>query len=176
MRGQGPLAYSLYSFRGTMTKKRESNKSEKKSAVAASRVRIGGKFVKLDEDGNVVLPERKEEPAPKEGRLAEKDVLLDTRLISEEDKAIIGTDSKAFFEIMLLRAPTFHQGEKAAKELLRIQHPSLQAVAMKQEVTVTKKELRWSYAPYHGMLERQDETGLEVPEPIEQPTPEESSE
>lgn len=158
-----------------MTKKRESNKSPRKSSVAAERPRIGGRFVKLDDDGNIVLPEVKEAP-PKEDSLSERDVLMDTRIISPEDKDLIGTDSKAFFERRLLSARTWYEGEKAAKELLKIQHPSLQAVAMKQEVTVTKKELRWSYAPYHGMLERQDETGLELPEPIEQPTPEESSE
>lgn len=63
--------------------------------------------------------------------------------ISKEDIEWIGGDSRRFLERALLRAETWEEGLKYAKELRALQHPTLSAVATKEE-RVDVIELRWT--------------------------------
>ena len=63
--------------------------------------------------------------------------------IREEDREYYGTDSRRFLERALLRAKTWEEGIKIAKELRALQHASLQAVQVKSETAHTLT-LRWS--------------------------------
>lgn len=68
---------------------------------------------------------------------------FNTDRITEEDRAYYGTDSRKFLERALLRAKSFEEGLKYAKELRMMQHPSLQAIQTKTDTTHTIT-LRWS--------------------------------
>ena len=63
--------------------------------------------------------------------------------ISEEDRDYFGYDSRKFLERALLRASTWEEGLKIAKELRALQHASLQAIQTKTDTTHTIT-LRWS--------------------------------
>ena len=63
--------------------------------------------------------------------------------ISDEDRAYFGEDSRKFLERALLRAKTWEEGLKIAKELRALQHASLQAIQTKTDTTHTIM-LRWS--------------------------------
>lgn len=63
--------------------------------------------------------------------------------ITDEDRAYYGTDSKKFLERALLRARTWEEGLRFAKELRMMQHPSLQSVQTRTDTTHTLT-LRWS--------------------------------
>jgi hypothetical protein len=63
--------------------------------------------------------------------------------IQDEDRDYFGYDSKKFLERALLRASTWEEGLKYAKELRMLQHPSLQSVQTKSDTTHTLT-LRWS--------------------------------
>lgn len=63
--------------------------------------------------------------------------------ISEEDRDYFGYDSRKFLERALLRASTWEEGLKIARELRALQHASLQAVQTKTDTTHTIT-LRWS--------------------------------
>lgn len=63
--------------------------------------------------------------------------------ISEEDREYFGTDSRKFLERALLKAKTWEEGLKIAKELRALQHASLQAIQTKTDTTHTIM-LRWS--------------------------------
>lgn len=66
-----------------------------------------------------------------------------TNSIADEDKAYYGSDSRKFLERALLKAKTWEEGLKYAKELRMLQHPSLQSVATTTD-TVHTITLRWS--------------------------------
>lgn len=63
--------------------------------------------------------------------------------INEEDRTYYGTDSRKFLERALLKAKTWEEGLKFAKELRMLQHPSLQSVQTRTESAHTLT-LRWS--------------------------------
>lgn len=63
--------------------------------------------------------------------------------INEEDREYYVTDSRKFLERALLRAKTWEEGLKYAKELRMLQHPSLQSVQTRADNTHTIT-LRWS--------------------------------
>jgi len=63
--------------------------------------------------------------------------------ISEADRDYFGYDSRKFLERALLRASTWEEGLKIAKELRALQHASLQAIQTKTDTTHTIT-LRWS--------------------------------
>jgi len=63
--------------------------------------------------------------------------------ITDEDREYYGLDSKKFLERALLRARTWEEGLKYAKELRAMQHASLQAIQTKSDTTHTIT-LRWS--------------------------------
>lgn len=63
--------------------------------------------------------------------------------IQEEDRNFYGTDSKKFLERALLKARTWEEGLKFAKELRLLQHPSLQSIQTRVD-NVNTITLRWS--------------------------------
>lgn len=63
--------------------------------------------------------------------------------ITQEDRDYYGTDSRKFLERALLRAKTWEEGIRIAKELRALQHASLQAIQTKTDTTHTIT-LRWS--------------------------------
>ena len=63
--------------------------------------------------------------------------------INEEDRDYFGYDSRKFLERALLRASTWEEGLKIARELRALQHASLQAIQTKTDTTHTIT-LRWS--------------------------------
>jgi len=63
--------------------------------------------------------------------------------ISEEDREYYGNDSRKFLERALLKARTWEEGLKYARELRALQHASLQSVQTKTDSTHTIT-LRWS--------------------------------
>lgn len=65
------------------------------------------------------------------------------RSITDEDRAYYGVDSRRFLERALLRASTWEEGIRIAKELRALQHASLQAIQTKTDTTHTIT-LRWS--------------------------------
>lgn len=113
--------------------------SEKKSKIATQKPRVGGRFVVADP---VEAEKRRKE---KEELELLKQAIEASGVITDEDRAYIGTDSAKFFERAMERAPTFYEGAKYAKELKPIQHPALQSIQSKQEVEVTTRVLRWSW-------------------------------
>lgn len=68
---------------------------------------------------------------------------LSSDKITDEDREYYGVDSKRFLERALLRAKTWEEGLRIAKELRALQHASLQAIQTKTDSTHTI-ELRWS--------------------------------
>jgi hypothetical protein len=68
---------------------------------------------------------------------------IDDTQISEDDRDYYGYDSRKFLERALLRATTWEEGLKYAKELRMLQHPSLQAIQTRTDTTHTIT-LRWS--------------------------------
>ena len=63
--------------------------------------------------------------------------------ITDEDRDYYGNDSRKFLERALLRAKTWEEGLKYARELRALQHASLQTVQTKLDKTHTIT-LRWS--------------------------------
>ena len=63
--------------------------------------------------------------------------------VQDDDRAYYGTDSRKFLERALLRAKTWEEGLKYAKELRMLQHPSLQSVQTRAD-NVHTITLRWS--------------------------------
>lgn len=63
--------------------------------------------------------------------------------ITDEDREYYGLDSKKFLERALLRAKTWEEGLKYARELRAMQHASLQAIQTRTDTTHTIT-LRWS--------------------------------
>ena len=63
--------------------------------------------------------------------------------ITDEDREYYGLDSKKFLERALLRAKTWEEGLKYARELRAMQHASLQAIQTRSDTTHTIT-LRWS--------------------------------
>lgn len=84
--------------------------------------------------------------------------------IRDEDREWIGGDSRRFLERALLRAETWEEGLKYAKELRAMQHPTLSAIATKAE-QVDVLELRWTTHKdgilSNELLERQQTTRRE---------------
>lgn len=124
-----------------------------KSLYAQSRPRVGGKFVKVHADPEdsesqptklSKQPKRRGRP-PKNPTISKDDLLYDTRVIPESVRDYIGSDSRKFFEMALVASRTWSEGYKYAKELKPLQHPSLSAQQIKQEVEVTKKILTWAW-------------------------------
>jgi hypothetical protein len=118
-----------------------------KSLVAQSKPRIGGRFVSTKEDSD-----ESETPAKKtrkkkvaEEAITKDDLIYDTRLLTEEEKEYIGDDALRFYEIALKRARTPAEGHRYASVLVKYQHPSLSAIASKQEIEVTQKVLAWEW-------------------------------
>ena len=129
------------------------NPSLAKSLVAQAKPRVGGRFVSLKEGSSTdesrkevsTSPSKRRKRKTSQEEITKEELIYDTRVISEEDKDIIGDDSRKFFEMALLRARTWSEGYKYARELKPLQHPSLQAMALKAEVEVTKKILTWEW-------------------------------
>lgn len=63
--------------------------------------------------------------------------------VHDDDREYYGTDSRKFLERALLRAKTWEEGLKYAKELRMLQHPSLQSVQTRND-NVHTLTLRWS--------------------------------
>ena len=123
-----------------------------KSLVAQSKPRIGGRFVSTKDDelrGSDAMTEtptkktRKKKVA--EEAITKDDLIYDTRLLTEEEKEYIGDDALRFYEIALKRARTPAEGHRYASVLVKYQHPSLSAIASKQEIEVTQKVLAWEW-------------------------------
>ena len=123
-----------------------------KSLVAQSKPRIGGRFVSTKDDelrGSDAMTEtptkktRKKKVA--EEAITKDDLIYDTRLLTEEEKDYIGDDALRFYEIALKRARTPAEGHRYASVLVKYQHPSLSAIASKQEIEVTQKVLAWEW-------------------------------
>lgn len=110
--------------------------STKKSLVALNRRRVNGRFVSDDPEAAERKKQEKDASRIKDNGFNETDV------ISPEDHAYFGKDSKKFFEIALEKAPTWYEALKYAKELKPIQHPALQSIQAKTETIITKKILR----------------------------------
>lgn len=134
--------------------------SQAKALIAQSKPRIGGRFVSTKdlnkeddsenketstEEANGKETSAKRKRSQKQKEISKDELLYDTRVISEEDKEVIGDDSRKFFEMALLRSRTWSEGYKYARELKPLQHPSLQATQSKVEVEVTQKVLTWEW-------------------------------
>lgn len=128
--------------------------STAKSIYAQNRPRVGGKFVKVHtdplDDGTSQTDEapkqqkRRGRP-PKNPTISKDDLMYDTRVIPEGVRDYIGSDSRKFFEMALVASRTWSEGYKYAKELKPLQHPSLSAQQIKQEVEYTQKILTWAW-------------------------------
>ena len=132
--------------------------SKAKSEVAAKKKRVGGKFVSADPKA---LEKKKEEL--ERTRIA-LEGFNDQDRISEEDRAMFGTDSLLFLERALQKAPTWYEGLKYAKELKPIQHPTLQSIQSKQEVEVTTRVLRWDWETDPTLIEAEEVKLIETTE------------
>ena len=123
--------------------KKPTESSEAKSIVAQSKPRIGGRFVSTKNvDAGLVSAEVAK--AKKVPTIKKEDVIIDNRAISDEDREAIGTDSKKFFELALKNSRTWYEGAKYAKELKPLQHPSLQAQHIKQDIA-TELVIKWDW-------------------------------
>lgn len=130
------------------------NPSLAKSLVAQAKPRVGGRFVSLKQDETAEVKETKPKKRKvKEENITKEDLIYDTRVISDEDKEVIGDDSRKFFEMALLRSRTWSEGYKYAKELKPLQHPSLQSTTVKAEIEVTKKVLTWEWDGDDAVIE-----------------------
>lgn len=117
-----------------------------KSLVAQSKPRIGGRFVSTKEDSEPETPVKKtRRKKAAEEAITKDDLIYDTRLLTEEEKEYIGDDALRFYEIALKRARTPAEGHRYASVLVKYQHPSLSAIASKQEIEVTQKVLAWEW-------------------------------
>lgn len=112
--------------------------SEAKSKVAAEKVRVNGRFVSTD-------PKTAEKKKEELATILNNADMLKSDAITEEDRELIGDDSLEFFKLAMMRAKTYYDGAKYAKELLAKQYPSLQAVEMKQEIEITQAKVMWIY-------------------------------
>lgn len=63
--------------------------------------------------------------------------------INDADREYYGTDSRKFLERALLKARTWEEGLKYARELRALQHATLQSIQTKADTTHTIT-LRWS--------------------------------
>lgn len=109
--------------------------NQQKTIEALERPRIGGRFVSKN-------------PEVRKAKEAREEILRDidrSAFISDEDREYIGSDSKRFFERAMQNASTWVEGMLFAKELKPLQHASLSAQQITQEVVVTKKILKWSW-------------------------------
>lgn len=117
-----------------------------KSLVAQSKPRIGGRFVSAKEDSEPETPVKKtRRKKVAEEAITKDDLIYDTRLLTEEEKEYIGDDALRFYEIALKRARTPAEGHRYASVLVKYQHPSLSAIASRQEIEVTQKVLAWEW-------------------------------
>lgn len=123
-----------------------------KSLVAQSKPRIGGRFVSTKDDelrgSDAMLeaqPKKTRKKKVAEEAITKDDLIYDTRLLTEEEKEYIGDDALRFYEIALKRARTPAEGHRYASVLVKYQHPSLSAIASKQEIEVTQKVLAWEW-------------------------------
>ena len=117
-----------------------------KSLVAQSKPRIGGRFVSTKEESESETPTKKtRKKKVAEEAITKDDLIYDTRLLTEEEKEYIGDDALRFYEIALKRARTPAEGHRYASVLVKYQHPSLSAIASKQEIEVTQKVLAWEW-------------------------------
>ncbi len=117
-----------------------------KSLVAQSKPRIGGRFVSAKEEPEPETPVKgKRKKKNVEEAITKDDLIYDTRLLTEEEKEYIGDDALRFYEIALKRARTPAEGHRYASVLVKYQHPSLSAIASKQEIEVTQKVLAWEW-------------------------------
>lgn len=113
--------------------------SKAKSDVARARERVGGRFVPKDpEEAARKKLEATETRIKTEGFNANDE-------ISEEDRETFKTDALEFFKLGLYRAPTWYEGLKYAKEILKYQYPTLSSIDNNTTVTVTQKVLSWQW-------------------------------
>ena len=123
----------------------DADTNTKKSVIAQSRPRIGGKFVKLDENGHVVTNTK----TPKKININDDeevdlmDLAMDRRSLTPEEKEYIGTDPMRLLEVGLKNARTLSEGIKYAQALIKYKHPSLSAVKTAMEVEVTDRRIVW---------------------------------
>jgi hypothetical protein len=106
--------------------------SEAKSLVAQTKKRVGGRFV--SEDGRA-----------KKSTNQKKVEKEDSYIITDEDRARFGNDSKAFFEWALTKAATRYEASKYAKELMRFQYPTLSSMDVRQEIEVVDAKVMWMW-------------------------------
>jgi hypothetical protein len=113
--------------------------SKAKSEVARTRERVGGRFVPKDPEAAFQKKLEATELRIKTEGFSEDDK------ISEEDRETFKTDALKFFELGLYRSPTWYEGLKYAKEILKYQYPSLSTIENNTNVTVTQKVLSWQW-------------------------------
>ncbi len=112
--------------------------SEAKSRVAQEKVRVNGRFV--SKDGRTKSAKEKVQTE-------------EVYKITEEDREAFGADSKAFFEWALTKAATRYEAAKYAKELMRFQYPTLSSQEVKQEIEVTKSQVKWIWGDANEVVE-----------------------
>lgn len=143
-----------------------------KSFVAQNKPRVGGRFVSLkdeedkDKEEHPALEVSEEFKKPKRGRppktkeISKDELIYDTRLFTEEEKEYIGSDALRFYEIALKRARTCGEGHRAAAVLIKYQHPSLSAIATKNETEITQKVLTWEWGGNNETIDFDPETSI----------------
>lgn len=114
----------------------------KKSLIAQTKPRIGGRFVKLDENGELVTNSKNKKVEEDEG-VDLADLAMDRRKLTDEEKEYIGTDPMRLLEVGLKNARTLSEGIKYAQALIKYKHPSLSAVKSQVDVEVSDKRLVW---------------------------------
>ena len=118
----------------------------KKSIVAQTKPRIGGRFVKLDENGELVTnssDSKKKKKVEEDDDVDLAELAMDRRKLTDEEKEYIGTDPMRLLEVGLKNARTLSEGIKYAQALIKYKHPSLSAVKSQVDVEVTEKKLVW---------------------------------
>lgn len=122
----------------------EADTNTKKSIIAQSRPRIGGKFVKLDDKGQLVTNKKKKiETTDDNEEIDLMDLAMDRRPLTEEEKEYIGTDPMRLLEVGLKNARTLSEGIKYAQALIKYKHPSLSAVKTENENITVDRRIVW---------------------------------
>ena len=122
----------------------EADTNTKKSIIAQSRPRIGGKFVKLDDKGHLVTNKKKKiETTDDNEEIDLMDLAMDRRPLTEEEKEYIGTDPMRLLEVGLKNARTLSEGIKYAQALIKYKHPSLSAVKTENENITVDRRIVW---------------------------------
>ena len=150
--------------KSTEAKKILKKPSEVKSEIASKRERVNGRFVSANP-----------ESTDKKNSKVDKPAVETEYIITEEDRLVFGNDSKAFFEWALTKAATRYEAAKYAKELMRFQYPSLQAVEVKQDVEIKDARVQWIWGEAQEVLQIQQQESIKVIDAISNTLQTESS-